>query len=226
MNALSIFHQFTRSPLFPSRSARKCKTRHRHEPSRRILREGTSFSFPMQTASGSLQLGPVRLELSIVFGPAFSIVGEARECTTFDSRFMVPLKERCATATHLYILLEGFFHWDDGIRFEAPAAFLAPAVLFEGEFGQRRASYRAGGARFRAVEVRVSGDVFGVVERTAPEQVVLSDDSMVCASNFVAASSNEERMSSALDLLTSLRREGLFIQDLTPRSFLENVIET
>lgn len=161
-----------------------------------------------------------------VFGPAFSVLKEIREETVFDSRFIVPVQEKCVEATHLYILLEGSFHWLDGATFEAPCAFMAAAPFFEGEHGARKASYRASGATFRAVEVRVSRDAFGDRGQLGPEPVLLSEGVMHCAKEFLDAAFDDDQATCALDLLTHLRADRVLQHDLAPRSFLEDAIES
>ncbi|HEY0250403.1 MAG TPA: hypothetical protein VGC41_02710 [Kofleriaceae bacterium] len=161
----------------------------------------------MQLVTGRLKIEPTNdLRIALCISSRFAMLGFERNDTMYDTRFVPAMQTIGDRSRHLYLLLDGTCEWSDGSRFVGPAAFVVSAPIFDGEAGQRTLSYRAGGERFRSVELRVHGGELGTGGEAGPEPIALSPAAFAFAAAYLE---RDEPLEAARSLLERLAADGV-----------------
>lgn len=178
----------------------------------------------MQSVRGFLPAPPIDLNVALAFGGGFALYGVTRSASTYDTRFVPANKGAADKARYLYLLVEGEFEWIGGELHCGPTAFVASAAIFDGAYGKREHPFRAGGGRFRAVQLRIAGDELGDVGWDAPTKLHFSAEAQNAAEQYLDAGDLLARSCAAEALLRELHRDGLLRQELRARSEIVDVI--
>lgn len=100
-----------------------------------------------------------------------------RRGLVLDTSFVPAMTAPAQPRACVYLLLEGSFAIHGGEAFEAPCAFIVSDEQLEGEDGARSMTYRAGGDRFLAVQLRFDQACLSPPPRPAPPRLTLDEAS-------------------------------------------------
>lgn len=179
------------------------------------------MSSGVYVVTSKLSPAPVNYRLRAAFGRAFTLIASERDESIFDTRWVPPSPQAESTRGFLFVVLEGNVLWSDGTAFPAGTAFAATAAAVEGSLGQRTAHYRAGGPRFRVIELKVPANALPVGADARPHVAPLSHESLERANAFAHAE-EQDAPSEAQALLQSLHRDGALLRDVTSETELDS----